>query len=373
MLLGPAFALGATFVGEEELIVSESRSDNAYLFGTDVRVTTSVPEDIAALAGTLVLTAPVGGDALLAGGNINVREPVGGDLRAVGGRLFIEKEVAGDLIAAAGSITIAGKAQDIRVAGGTVTLSGGAGGSVTVYGANVVLSGEYAGDVTVVASDRLALGEGTIIMGSLKYNAPQEAAIPASANVVGGVTYTGSSSFLPTTEEAETFALAGLGVFFLVRLVAAAVASGLIAGLFPAFAQRIVDRVVTRSVGRFALLTLIGFAVMIATPVLVFVLMISFAGIGIGLVVGAAYVLLMLLAYLYAGVIAGGAIMSGIFKRPRVTWKHAVLGMLVLRVIGVVPGIGFLLSVVLTAAAAGAIVITCYKFAFARDADLLSE
>lgn len=373
LLLFPAFAHAATFAGEETLVVSDAPSDNAYLFGTEVRVATSVPKDIAALGGTLVVAAPVGGDGLLAGGNVDVREAVGGDLRAVAGRLFIEKDVAGDLIAAAGSMTVAGKANDVRVAGGTVALTGGAAGSVIVYGASVTLSGTYDGDVTVVASDRFSLGEGAVIHGVLKYNAPQEAFIPASASVDGGVTYTGSSSFLPTTEEAKTFALAGLGVFFLVRLVSAAVAAGLVAGLFPAFTQRIVDRTLTKSAGRFALLALIGFAVMIATPVLVFLLMVSFAGIGIGLVVGAAYVLLMLLSYLYAGVLAGSAIMSGIFKRAHVTWKHAVLGMLVLRLVGVIPGVGFLLSVILTAAALGALVITCYKFAFARGVDPLSE
>lgn len=373
ILLFSVVGYGVASAAEEPLLVSDTPSDNAYLFGSDVRVATSVPKDVAALAGTLVIAAPIGGDGLLGGGNIDVRESIGGDLRAIGGRLFIEKDVAGDLIAAAGSITVSGKATDVRIAGGNVTLTGGAGGSVIIYGANVTLSGEYAENVTVVASDRFALGEGAIIHGVLKYNAPQEAVIPVSATVDGGVTYTGSSSFLPTTEEAETFALAGLGVFFLVRLVSAAVAAGLIAGLFPGFTQRIVDRTLTKSAGKFALLALIGFAVMIATPVLVFLLMISFAGIGIGLVVGAAYVLIMLLAYLYAGVLAGSAIMTGIFKRARVTWKHAVLGMLVLRLVGVIPGIGFLLSVVLTAAALGALVITCYKFAFARGVDPLSE
>lgn len=370
LLLLPLTSLASTFAGDEALIVAEPPSDNAYLFGSEVRVATTVPQDIAALGGTLVLAAPVEGDALLLGGDVNVREAIGGDLRVAGGRVFVEQEVAGDLIAAGGSITVTGAARDIRIAGGTVTITEGATGSVIIYGASVTLSGTYAGDVTVVASDRLALGEGTVVSGALKYNAPQEAYIPASATV-GSVAYTGSSAFLPTTEEAETFALAGLGVFFVVRLISAAVASGLMAGLFPAFSQRIVDRTLTQSVGRFSLLALIGFAVMIATPVLVFILMVSFAGIGIGLVIGAAYVLLLLLAYLYAGVLAGAALMRT-FKHTVVTWKHAVLGMVVLRLVGVIPVIGFLVSVVLTAAAAGAIVVTCYKFAFAREEDLLA-
>ena len=89
-----------------------------------------------------------------------------------------------------------------------------------------------------------------MVTGAHKYKPPQEANIPASATV-GSVVYTGSSAFLPTTEEAETFALAGLGVFFVVRLISAVVASGLMAGLFPVFSQRIVDRTLTQSVGRF--------------------------------------------------------------------------------------------------------------------------
>jgi MFS family permease len=235
-----------------------------------------------------------------------------------------------------------------------------------VYGGNVLLAGTFTGNVRVVASDHVTLAEGTVIHGSFDYNAPQEADIPASAAVDGGTHYVGSASFLPTAEEARTFAIAGLGIFFLVRLVAAILAAGLVAGLFPEYAHRITEEAFGHSIKRFIIITLLGFAVIIATPVLLLLLVISFVGIGIAALLGALYILLLMLAYLYAGVLVGSAFMRTLMKREDVTWKGTVLGMTILGLIGLAPVFGTLVVFVLSSAALGAMVIVFYTFAFGR-------
>ncbi len=101
---------------------------------------------------------------------------------------------------AGASVLASTTAADTHIVGGTVRMIG-SGGDVTIYGADVYLSGDFAGSVTVAASDRVFISEGTYIHGELRYDAPQQVGIPAQAKVDGGVTYTGSSSFLPTNEE----------------------------------------------------------------------------------------------------------------------------------------------------------------------------
>lgn len=363
----PTSLSAATFASARTLVISDAPADNAYLAGTDVTVAAALPADVLAAGGTVSIAAPVAGDAMLAGGTVTVGRPVEGDLRAVGAQVSVSAPVAGDLALAGGTVTASSTARDTRIIGGTVRVTG-SGGAVTVYGADISLSGTFEGDVSVTASDRLTLLEGTIINGSLRYDAPQEALIPASASILDGVTYTGASSYLPTIEQAKTFAIAGASVFLLVRILAVLLAAALLAGIFPAFAQVVADRALARSPGRFALLVLLGFGVVFATPVFIFILLASFVGMGVAFLLLAAYVLLIMLGYLYAGVLAGATLGRGLLKRQVVTWKLAVVGMLALYLVGMVPVVGGIVTFILFLAATGAIVVLAHRFAFGRIA-----
>jgi hypothetical protein len=335
----------------------------------DLAVAAPVTGDLTAAGASITVSEPVGGDASLIGGTMDVRMPVTGDLRAFGLRLLVESTVGGDLVAAAGTIDATGTPSYAYLVANHVTMRAGANGPVRIYGASVSLAGTYASDVVVTASDRITIAPGTIVKGKLNYNAPQQLELPAGVQVLGGVHYVGTS-FLPTSEEAQTFALAGAGLFLIVRLLAAIIAAGLLAGLFPVFADAVSDAVLS-DVSRFGLLTMLGFGVGVATPILILLLTITFAGIGIAIVVGAAYVLLALLAYLYAGIIAGSALARRIVHRREVLWRDGVIGTFVLSLVVSVPFIGWIVLVVFWAAATGAIVSLAYGFAFKKGETLV--
>lgn len=369
----PASASAATLTSARSIVLYEPPEGNAYLAGTDISIASALPADLLAAGGTLSLGASVAGDATLAGGTVTVDRAVGGDLRAAGARITVNAPVAGDLILAGATVTASSTALDTRIAGGTVRVSG-SGGSAHVYGSDVRLSGTFRGDVVVTASDRLALEEGTVIEGTLRYDAPQEVALPASATVAGGITYTGRSSYLPTVEEARTFAIAGASVFFVVRILALLIGAALLAGLFPAFSQRVADKALVRTPGRFALLALLGLAVTVAVPVLILLLLVSFVGAALAFLLAAAYALLLMLGYLYAGVLVGAALGRAFLRRSLVTWKLALLGMLALYLLGTVPVLGGALALVAFLASVGALVAILYRFAFAQeDADALDS
>ncbi|HEX2792353.1 MAG TPA: hypothetical protein VHO23_01375 [Candidatus Paceibacterota bacterium] len=365
----PLCTLASTVETSRSLVVSGAIPDNAYLSGTDVNVTVALPADVMAAGGTLTLQAPVAGDAMLVGGTVDVKGPVAGDARILGGRVVVEDRIGGDLVVAGQSVLVMGSASSTRIAGGSVRLTGGSDGPVHIYGADVYLSGTFDGDVNVVASDSVTLGEGTVIRGALKYNAPQEATLPLSATVDGGVAYTGSFAYLPTNEEARTFALAGASVLFVVRIVAALIAVGLLAGLFPALSRSLIDTALVRSPRRFVLHALLGFAILIATPVFMLLLALSFVGLGVAFMLALLYLLLLMLGYLGAGILAGALLSRLILKKPYVSWRGAVLGMLALHIIGLVPAVGFLATLALALVAMGALLLIFYRFAFTRERD----
>ncbi len=370
LLLAPVGLFAATVESARTLVVSEPPAGNTYVFGGDLTVAAPITGDLTGGGGSITVSSAVAGDTLLAGGSVDIRKPILGDARLVGGRITIEDSVAGDLVALGGMVIVKSTPEFVWIGAGNASLENGAKGPVTIYGGTVALAGTFTGDVTVTASDRITLASGTMIHGSLRYDAPQQADIPADAKIDGGVTYTGKS-YLPTTQEAQTFAVAGAGIFFLVRILAAVIAAGLLAGLFPHFAQAVADRTLSFSLKRFILLALLGFGVLVATPVLVLLLLVTFAGAGVAFVLLAAYVLLLLVSYLYAAVIAGAALARQIVKREVFYWRDAVVGMLALSVISLVPVLGGLVFIVLFATAAGAVVSLFYRFAYPKDSDVL--
>lgn len=372
LLFAPLLAFASTLETGRTLVLSEASTTNAYLAGTDVTVVAPLSGDLLAAGATVTAEAPIAGDALVAGGQVTIQKAVAGDVRVGGGTIVIDAPIGGDLIAVGGSVTASTSAKDTRIAAGSVRLMGGSSGPVILYGSDISISGNFNGDVTIEASDKITIGEGTHIHGALRYNAPQEIVVPPSAVIEGSTTYIGSSSFLPSTEEAHTFAIAGATILFIVHLLAVLILAGLFAGLFPTFTANIAERTLAdKSAGRFVLLALLGFGILVATPVLILILVLSFVGIGLALALAALYALFLLMAYVYAGIIAGAALSRALLKRHVITWREAVLGMLVLYLIGVIPVLGMLVKVILVMAAGGAIASLAFVFAFRRTQDEL--
>lgn len=367
LILGsaPATTHAAFLHSGRTVVISEPSTENVYIAASDVTVAAPLSADLVAAGGTLGIASTVGGDALLAGGSVELRKPVAGDVRAAAGEFLVDSDIGGDLMVAAGRITASSTAKTMHLAGGTIRIAG-SGGTVEAYGADIYLSGTIRGDVKVTASDKLFIAESTRIEGTLSYDAPQEVVVPATATITGGVTYMGSSTFLPTNEEAKRFAIAGAGVLLVVRIIAIVIAAGLVVGLFPLLANMVVERSMLHSPRRSVLYALLGFATIVVTPVLILFLLISFVGIALGVLLSALYVFLLLLAYLYAGLIAGAALYRAVFKKEYITWRTAVLGTFALYAVSAVPVFGFLVVCVLTCAALGALIAITYQAAFGR-------
>lgn len=376
LLLAPASVFAATMVSAKNLVFSSHVSgiQNVYLAGMNVTVATTSPADLTVAGGSVVASAPVRGDALIAAGSLTLRGSVMGDLRAIGGRITVNAPVKGDLVVIATSVDdIKAQARNVLAIGGTVHLSSGSRGDVKVYGNDLYLSGHFAGNVYASALNKVVLAPNTVITGTLRYQASEVATIPPSARVNGGVTYTGAS-FLPTSQEAEAFALASIGIFFLVRILGALLVAGLLAGLFPSFTNYVAEEVFENSISHAFLLILLGFGAFVAVPVLIVLLSITFVGLSIAFVLAAAYLLLLSLAFAYAGILVGALWTRTFVKRTTITWRDAVLGMLALMIFMALPVVGMLVMMLLIFLAMGAIVHIFYKAALKKkDVDFLTQ
>ncbi|OYV63023.1 MAG: hypothetical protein B7X03_03405 [Parcubacteria group bacterium 21-58-10] len=364
-LLVPAGAFAApapaSFMVGRSLIAASSSPGNAYAAGVSVVLTAPVAGDFSALGGSVITAAPVSGDDLLFGGSVSSRANVAGDLRAVGGSIDIEEPVGGDLAACGYDVYDSGRlGGNVFIVAANTTLANGAAGPVTLYGNNVSLAGDFGADVTVVASGRLSLAASTTIRGALSYQSPLPADIPASVRVTNGIHYT-SASYLPDVGASRILALVSMGFFLFARILGALILAGLLAGLFPKLAEAIVRR------SGILLTTLLGFAILVATPVLLIPLSLTFVGIGLALLLFILYALLALLAVIYAGILLGCLFARRVARRDTVLWHDGAVGMLILSLIAFVPFIGFLIALLLALFSAGALLQIFFHFAFPRE------
>lgn len=370
-LLLPMSALAAhppaSFSVAQSLVVASSSLGNTYVAGASTVLVAPVAGDFSAVGGSILTAAPVGGDELLFAGSIHSRAPVGGDVRAFGGSITIDEPIQGDLVAFGYSVYDAGRAGgDVFIAAANTTLANGAGGPVTIYGNNVSLAGDFGSDINVVASGRVTLAASTTIRGALSYEAPEPALIPESVTVLGGIQYK-SASYLPNVGTSRLLSFVSVAVFLLVRILGALLLAGLLAGLFPRLAEAVVERAYAGRSRDILLTTLLGFAIFVATPILCTILLLTFVGIGFAFLLLIAYALLVLLSFLYAGILLGGIFMRRYAQRETIRWHDGMLGMLTLSIIALVPVVGFFAVFLLTVFSSGALLQTFFSFAFPHE------
>lgn len=357
----------ASFSAGQSLVAASSSPGNSYAVGTSVVLTAPVAGDFLALGGSVITAAPVAGDDLILAGSMHSRASVAGDLRVIGGTIDISEPVAGDFVALGFSIYDSGRAKgSVFVIALNTTLSNGASGPVTIYGNNVSLSGDFATDVTIVAWGHLSIAPGTTIHGKLSYEAPDLATIPSSATIVGGVTYT-NVSYLPDIGTSRILAFVSIGFFLVARIIGALILTGLLAGLFPKFAETFVAHIFEMRSRGILLALLLGFAILVATPIVIALLLLTFVGIGLALLLLVLYALLLLLSLIYAGISTGGMLARRFRKREQILWHDGVLGMMVLSLVTLVPFIGPLLVLIVTLFSMGTLLQIFFRFAFPHE------
>ena len=112
---------------------------------------------------------------------------------------------------------------------------------------------------------------------------------------------------------------------------------------------------------------LLGFGILVATPVLIILLTLTFVGIGLALLLLVLYALLVLLALLYAGIFIGSLFARRFRGRSEVLWRDGMLGTLALSLIAFIPFVGLFIIILLTVFVAGALLQIFFHFAFPHE------
>lgn len=359
------FSASALMVAGENgyTITSDSViTEDIYLGGNEVVMPGAVTEDIVAVGGSLLINGSVDGDVLLVGGDIDVLGPIGDDVRVVGGAVRVGDRVGGDLVVLGGNVHILSGASiegDVLVAGGSIIIDGVAENTVRVAGGTITLQGTVNGDVIVDRVQKLRVMDNAVVEGDLVYTSHTAAEIDPGAIIDGDVRFTETREGMADDAGPVMFGVffGTFGVVAITLLISILIA----AVLLTIFFKRHSEKIVTYTITHFWKELLRGLIVAICAPIILGILALTGVGLYVAMILGLLYLLTLVFASVYTGIVVGGYCARLFKKDVQVTWKWALLGVIVLAIIKLIPFVGWLIACILFLATLGTVTRDMYE------------
>jgi hypothetical protein len=309
---------------------------NLYTLGGSVVVNGRTSGDLFVFGGTVNIEGETEKDLSVIGGNVYLNAPVGEDLRVAGGNVSINSRIGGDLLVAGGTVTISERAEiagDLWIAGGSVVVNAPVKGEIKAVGGEVTLNGRVEKGVSVKTGERLVFGPKAQIVGKVFYQSPQEA-VRQPGSQLGEVEY---KQIEKRNFDRGLKALA-TGAF-LIKLVAWFLAGWLLLHFRKNRVRNLAENIKAHPWEALGL----GLAVLVIMPIVGVVLLFTFVGYYIGLIILAAYVITLILVNLLSALVLGFWLLPYLGRRENIAnWQVALLGAVVWNILGLVPVVGWL-------------------------------
>jgi hypothetical protein len=335
--------------GGSVVISGQDAFHNLYVGGGTVVVNKEITGDLFTGGGSINVAAPIGQDLFAVGGVVTVTKPVEDDARIAGGHVTINAPVSGDLLMAGGTISISEEATvggDIWAAGGMISLNSDVAGNAKLAGGEIFINSKIEGTLEVNSEDKLTFGPQSVVLGSIVHYSPHEAIIQDGARV-------SEIDFKRTEKTKKGLPFAGLSIILLIKILAVFIAGLVALKLFGRTSRELVSSTYAKFWSNLG----IGLVGTIVTPILAILLMITFVGVYVGVVLLLGFILTVLVAGLYGVMLIGATIEKWIRKTEtaQVSWLTVLWGVLVGGILLLIPFVGCLIITVFYLASFGAV------------------
>jgi cytoskeletal protein CcmA (bactofilin family) len=299
----------------------------------------------------------VSGDLVATAGSVIVEGTVTGDVEATAGSVLVAPggRVGGDVVATAGSVVVAGTVDgSVAAFGGAATLAEGAtvGGDFEAAAGEVHVAGTVGGDARVGA-ERLVVASTGSVAGDLEYDVATlqlDGTVAGATRAVDEVSFVTAPAFqfgpAGTPELPAVPAWIGAVYGFLANLLLGV----LLLAVAPDFGRRVASLGTTRALRS----GLAGLLVVVATPVVLLLLLVSIVGIPLSLAGLAVFVLVLWAAGVYGAYAVGTWLLALADRAGASRWVALVAGLLAVAVVGLVPVLGGLVQFVVLLLGLGA-------------------
>ena len=364
VLLIPTLGLAAD-VRTAEVINKEETPKNLYLAGQNPTVDANITGDLVIAGGTVTVNGNVQNSVLAAGADVRLVGTVGQSVRVAAGTVNVESVIGGDLVVFGGDVILGTKsvvAGDLLVFGGTVTMKGTVLGSVKRgYSGAVIISGKVGGDVNLNDIGTLQIDSAANIQGKLKYSSQAEAAISSEAKVVGGVEYTkiSAQSMQPQKFSDRLGSIIIGAVMALISLL-------IFIKLLPKFSAKVIADVMVDPWKKAG----VGFLAIVVTPIILFILLLTFFGWGVMGYLGLAYMTLFAVTGTLSALFVGSYVwkLATKGKDLEINWKIATIGVVILAIIKSIPYVGWIAGALLVLLVFGTLTLMSFSYLKAQKA-----
>lgn len=334
------------FAAGNNLNINGQMKDDVYLAGANVNVSGVMEEDLIVVGANVVIEAEVKGNLRVAGASVTIKGNVGKNVTVAAADLTIDKnvQIGKNLIFGGANAKINGKVNK--------NLYGG--------GANLILNGEIGGSayLQVDPEGSLVLYPEANINGNLEYTAMNKANLQPGAKIGQQQKF---SQLEKETPKAPPFK-ALFGAFFwlrwLVGLLGTLVVGMVLVSLFKDFTET-AESIFDKQVLWYFLL---GFVVLIVTPIALLILGITLIGLPLAMILGALYLIALYLAKIFVAIYLGEKIITVINKAKEVKFIWSmVVGTVVLYLLFLIPFVGLLAKLAATLWGLGVLAVVIKK------------
>jgi cytoskeletal protein CcmA (bactofilin family) len=352
VLVLPTAALAFGAQGERTVTVpkGETRSGTFYAAGQVITVDGDIDGDLICAGNTVSVNGTVHGDVLCAGQTITINGTVDGSVRLAGQVVDINGQVGRNGMIASQSLTLGSSARiagDLGLAGQTANLNGPV--AKDVYGfADSLALGSTAGGVNVTTSD-LTMASDARVQGDLKYVSSNTFNLDHS-KIGGNVERTAAPDIRGKVQENAARAELGLRLYWMVASLIVGLAFALLA---PRMVQRVTKIMRKRpggSIGWGLIVTLLG-------PILALLLAVTILGAPLALLVAVVWAIVVSTSGIFAGIAAGEWFVERAEWRRGPLLMATAIGVPLGAIIFSIPVLGWLIGLVATWWAVGAIAL----------------
>ena len=356
------FAAGATrgdtdsgpFCARDNFRVApgETRTGDVYVAARTARVSGRLDGDLVAWAANVRVDGEVAGDLFVGASQVDIPGRVGDGARIFASSVTISGEIDGDVLVFAATLVVTEGARihgDLHAFVGNATVAGTLDRGLTLTTGEAEIDATIGGSAEIDA-DAIHLGPATRIGGDLHYASRRELEREEGAEVAGNTVFKEKVE----DEEKQQGGSRAFAVAWWLWWTAASMLAGLVT---LALVRRLAPGV-AHAVGTESMLgTLIGFAAFLVVPAAALLAVVLVISLPLGLITLALYLVALYLAKMPVAVWLGGRLAGLVGLRSLSPYAGLLIGLLVLRLLYLVPYVGFLIWLVTTWLGLGATIL----------------
>lgn len=310
---------------------NEKINQTLYIAGSNVDVASEVYGDVFCAGQTVNVSGTIHGDVICAGQSITVTGKVYGNVRLAGQTITLGADVSGNASIAGQTFTLLSQAKvggDIGIGSSTATVNGSIGRDLAFGGQDLTI-GSTIGRNVKAGANNITLVSGATINGNLDYTSQNDVTLQSGAKVDGQTTKS-----TPAAKPSKTGSLLAFSLGWAIYCLAALIFLTFLLAL--AFPKRLYD-VTTSSVPWPWRALVTGFLAGIVVPIVLVILAITVIGIPAAIIVGLAWLVILLLSAPVSAFYVGRVTM----RNNRHALVIGLVGSLILGVLLVVPILSF--------------------------------